>query len=148
VQGDYQALDAAIAADPSLASLRGGPLVAALNAAVSVPLPSRRVAREEIERVALDRGKLAAIQAAAASGNAHALQAAYLVLQSRIPTVNLDAPPFESAVQGLVSDGLLDDADVTAIQALATRQSTVSQEIEGWGLSVTIDDLAHIGRGN
>lgn len=146
--GNYQALDAAIAADPALAALRGDALASALNAAVSVPLPSRRVAREEIERVALDRGKLGAIQAAAAAGNAHAIAAAYLILQSRMPTVNLDAPPFVAAVSGLVSDGLLSADDVAAIQALATRQSTVAQEIEGWGLSVSIHDLAHIGRGN
>lgn len=139
-------LRAAVLADPVLADLRGQALLQALNATLVAPLSPRRVPREEVERVCVDRGRLLPLQAAAQQGNQHAIAACYLVLQARLPTVNLDSPAFTGAIAGLVAAGILSAEDVAAVEALATRETTLAREITGWGVPVSIQDLAAIKR--
>ena len=136
---DYAALAAELA-KPAYAGKTDAEATALLNAPI-VEATGERVAVSEIQRVAFDRNKLLGILQAAQAGNAAANAAAYLFSSARFESVDIANPTFTATVAALKTAGLLDDGDVAAVQALATRSTSIA--IRTFGVPVSAADVAH-----
>lgn len=136
---DYAALAAELA-KPAYAGLSDAAAATALNTPIVEPT-GQRVPISEIQRVAFDRGKLLGILQAAQGGTPAAVAAAYLFSSAKFESVDITDPQFTGQVVALKTASLIDDGDIAAIQALATR--TTSTAIRVFGVTVAAADVAH-----
>jgi len=134
---DYAALAAELA-KPAYAGLSDAAAADLLNAPIVEPT-GQRVPIVEIQRVAFDRGKLLGILQAAQSGTPAAVAAAYLFSSAKFESVDITNPQFTGQVAALKTASLIDDGDIAAIQALATR--TTSTAIRVFGVPVGAADV-------
>ena len=76
-----------------------------------------------------------------AGGNAAALAAQYLFGSARFDSVDIANFQFTGTVAALLSAGLLDAADIAAMQSLTTRPTSIA--IRVFGVPVSEADVAH-----
>jgi len=119
--------------------------VSAVLNAEFVSATKRLIPIGEVQRAAFDRGKLAAIEAAASDSTNPAQSAAaaarWLWTQAKFDTVNPDNEIFTNAIAGLQQANLITAEDAAYILGLGNVTTTRALSLDGWNQPTTEFDI-------